>query len=201
MVLVSEDNTELMPENQTAEAFKTLSQAKQELADVLRKVQSQTTENEAAEKRLAESQKNEQDLLASEMGEGEQIGKLSQIASLQRLLGAKTEQARSRIEGLEAALRQQIDETHRAFGRALSALLKARQTEHLARLNSMLETEQRVWAEATALAFIQHFSDVRLLNGLGHQTATLLRSGAPRKVAESLLMDITKLEGERQKGR
>jgi hypothetical protein len=201
MELLAEPNTELMPENQTAEAFETLARAKQELAGALGNFQVQSDEIEANEKRLSEAQKEEQYLLGAEMDETEQVVKLTQIAALQRLLASKIEYARTRIEAIEVELRQRVDETHRSFGKALSALLKARQTKHLARLNEMLETEQRVWAEATALAFIQHFSDVRLLNGLGHQTATLLRSGAPRKVAESLLMDITKLEGERQKGR
>lgn len=127
MQLVAEHDTELLPENQPAEAFKTLSRAKHELAGSLEKFRAQTEEIESNEERLAGAQKEQQDLLAAEMDEQEQIGKISQAVARQRLLGAKIEQGLQRLESAETGLRQAIDETYKSFGRALDRSLPSRE--------------------------------------------------------------------------
>jgi hypothetical protein len=201
MELLAEYDTEVLPQDQTAEAFETLSRVKQELAGALGNFQVQTDEIEANEKRLSQSQEDEQALLGAEMDETEQVEKINRLVSLQRLLGARIEQGRKRIESIELELRQQVEETHRSFGKALSALLTARQTKHLNRLKEMVEPAQWPWCEVHATAFIGHTPDLLLLNTLGEKTTNMLRSGTPRRVAENLLMDISKLEGEIPKGR
>jgi hypothetical protein len=193
---LAEPETELSPENQTAEAFETLSVAKKELAGALGLFQVQSDEIEANEKRLSEAQKDEQDLLGAEMDETEQVAKLSTVVAKQRLLTSKIDKARGQLERSEVELRQRVDAAHGCFGRALTELLNARQTKHLAHLKAMVEREQWMWCEAHAIAFIQRTPDLLLLNRLGDSTATLLYSGAPRKLAEHLMMDIAKLEAE-----
>jgi hypothetical protein len=183
MPLLEHDTTEL-----------TLAESKKALSEALRNFQNQTEEIQANEKRLAESQKDEQDLLAAEMDETEQVGKIGQTAARQRLLSSKIEKARGQLESSESELRQRVEETHRSFCQALSGLLKARQTKHLDRLKEMVAEEQWVWCERAASEFIQHTPDLLLLDSLGGKTAMLVRSGTPRKAAEYLLEDLEKLE-------
>jgi hypothetical protein len=186
MPLLEHDTTEL-----------TLAESKKALSEALRNFQNQTEEIQANEKRLAEALKDEQDLLGASMDETEQVGKLSQTAARQRLLSSKIEKARGQLESSESELRQRVEETHRSFCQALSALLDARKTKHLDRLKEMVEPAQWVWAEAHATAFIWHTPDLQLLDSLGGKTAMLVRSGTPRKAAENLLDDIAKLEAEK----
>ena len=196
MELVADRDTELMPENQTSQAPKALSDAKDDLRGALKRLQDQTTEIESNEKRLSEAQKEEQDLLAAEMEENEQLGKLSQAVALQRLLGSKIELGRNRLESVKVELRRAADEALRAFCGGLSALRDARRSKHLARLKEMVGPEQWRWAEQHALSFVRFASDLMPLDTLGDQAAMMQRSGAVKKAAEHLLMDIAKLEAE-----
>jgi hypothetical protein len=195
MELVAEPETE--PQSiQAPKPVKPLLEAKAELAAALQKFEAQKLEIEANEKRLSEAQKDEQDLLAAELDEEQQVAKLSTVVAKQRLLTSKIDKARSQLESSEVDLRYAAEEAHRSFGKALSSLLKDRQAQHLDRLRQMLEPAQWVWAEAHALAFIGHTRDMMLLNSLGHQTGVMQHRGTPRQLAESLLMDIAKLEAE-----
>jgi hypothetical protein len=197
MELVAEPETE--PQStQAPKPVKPLPEAKAELASALQKFEAQKLEIEENQSRLSEAQKDEQDLLAAdELDEEQQVAKLSTVVAKQRLLTSKIDKARGQLESSEGELRQLVEVAHRSFGGALSDLLKDRTAKHLARLNEMLEPAQRVWAEGAAIQFIQHTPDLRLLNTLGDHTGAILRSGAPRKIAESLLMDIAKLEAEK----
>jgi hypothetical protein len=201
MELVANPDTELMPEKKT-ETPKTppkgISDAKDELRGALKTFQDQTREIESNEKRLSEAQKEEQDLLAAEMEESEQLGKLNQAASLQRLLGSRIELGRGRLDSAEAELRQTLDEAFRAFWPALTALRDTRNAGNLAMLKKMVGADPNkwMWAEAHAKQFIRFASNIGPIDTLGDQAAGMLRSGAIRKAAESLLMDIAKLEAE-----
>lgn len=194
MQLLAEDehDTGLSPDKQAA--FEPLSRAKQELASALEKFHAQRTEIESNEKRLSDAQKEEQDLLASEMDEADQVGKLNQIVALQRLLGSKIEAWRNRLDSSKAELQRATAEALERFQRALAALRDSRNAENLARLKELVDPEKWQWAETHAAAFIRYASDVTALDMLGDQSAMMLRGGAVGKAAENLLMDIAKLQ-------
>lgn len=190
-----EHDTELLPDKQ-AEAFEPVSRAKQELASALEKFNAQRNEIESNEKRLAEAQNEERDLLASEIDEADQIGKLSTNVALQRILSAKIESGRTRLKGAEAELRTSADQGFQSFWRALSQLRDLRNAGNLARLKRLVQADKWPWAETHAKVFIQYASDIVPLDMLGDQAAMMLRAGAVGRAAENLLMDIAKLEAE-----
>ena len=194
--LLSEHDTELLPKNQTAQAVKTLSEAKRELAAALRNFQDQKEEIESNEKRLSGAQKEEQDLLKAAMDEQEQIRKLGEVVTRRLLLDSRIEQGRNRLESSEGELRHAADEAFRSFWQAITTLRDARQAKNLARLKEMVNPEQWPWAEPLAVSFIRFASDMVPLDLLGDQAYHLLQVGAVRKAAEHLLVDIAKLEGE-----
>jgi hypothetical protein len=195
MELLAEYDTEVLPQDQTAEAFTTLSRAKADLAAAFKSFGDQTGEIESNEKRLSDSKKEKADLLGAEMDEQEQVGKLGKIAALQWLLESKIEQGRNRLESAEPELRQAVEGAYKSFSRALSALVDARRAGYIARLKEMVAPEQWPWAETHALSFIRQTPDLLSLDMLGDQAARMLQARDARKAAENLLMDISKLEG------
>lgn len=196
MQLVAEHGTELLP-NQTAQAVKPLSEAKQALTSVLRNLQDQKLDIAANQQRLTEAQKQEADLLVAAMDEQEQIRKLGEVTARQRLLGSRIEQGLLRLESLKGELRHAAEEALRSFWSELSPLRDSRTAANLASLKKLVNPEQWPWAESHALLFIQFASDVVPLDRLGDQAHDLLRTGAVRQAAEQLLMDIAKLETEK----
>jgi len=195
LIVRNERGTESAPDTQ-AETFEHLSRAKQDLASALEKLHAQRQEIESNEKRLAEAQKDEQELLAAEIEEVDQVGRLSQIVALQRLLGSRIESGRNRLESAKEELQRATAKALDRFQRALAALLDSRNAENLARLKKLVPADKWMWAETHAKAFIRYASDVIPLDMLGDQAAAMLRGGAVQKAAEHLLMDIAKLETE-----
>jgi hypothetical protein len=205
MELVADRDTELMPENQTETPKappKALSEAKDDLRGVLKRLQDQKGEIESNEKRLTEAQKEEQELLTAEFDEQDHIEKLGRVVGLQRLLGSRIELGRGRLDVAEAELRHALDEAFRAFWPALTALRDTRDAGNLAILKKMVGADPNkwMWAEAHAKQFIRFASNIGPIDTLGDQAAAMQRAGTIRKAAESLLMDIAKLEAETAAG-
>lgn len=73
-----------------------------------------------------------------------------------------------------------------------------RNSGNLAILKAMVgpDPNKWMWAEAHVKQFIRFASNIGPIDTLGDQGAEMLRAGAIRKAAESLLMDIAKLEAE-----
>jgi hypothetical protein len=201
MELVADRDTELMPENQT-EAPKALSDAKDDLRGALKRLHDQKNEIDSNEKRLSEAQKEERDLLTAELDEQDHVEKLGRVAGLQRLLDSRIELGRGRLDSAEAELRHALDEAFRAFWPALTALRDTRNADNLAILKKMVGADPKkwMWAEAHAKQFIRFASNIGPIDTLGDQAAAMLRSGAIRKAAESLLMDIVTLEDQKNGG-
>jgi hypothetical protein len=182
---------------QVSEQHDTLPGAKQALASALRQLQDQTEEFQANEKRLAEAKQEEQDLLVAAMDEGEQVSKLGKVVALQLLLGSRIAQGRNRLESSKGELHQAADEAFKSFWQELTTLRDTRQAKNLDRLKEMVGPEQWPWAEQHALSFVRFASDLMPLDTLGDQAAMMQRSGAVKKAAEHLLIDIAELEAER----
>jgi hypothetical protein len=182
---------------QVSEQHDTLPGAKQALASALRQLQVQTEEIQANEKRLASAKTEEQDLLAAEMDEAEQVSKLGKVVALQRLLDSRIEQGRNRLESSKGELHCAAQEAFKSFWEALTILRDTRQARNLDRLKVLVAPDQWPRAEALAVSFVRLAKDMTPLDLLGDHANNLLRAGAVRQAAEALLQDITALEAEK----
>jgi hypothetical protein len=153
---------------------------------------------ESTEKRLAEADTEEEDVLnGSTLSEEQQIERLSKTVARKRVLERKLEHGRSGIESAEAELEHVAGEAMRSFHGELSDLRGARQAKNLAILKKLVAPEQWPWAEMHALNFVRYASDLAAIEWLGHQAGNFLSNGAVQQAAEALLIDIAKLEGEK----
>jgi chromosome segregation ATPase len=151
----------------------------------LNKFKNRSGDLEFNEKRLAEAEKEEEDLLeASNLSEEEQIEKLSKTVARKRVLERKIEHGCNEIEGAEVELEHATKEAFRSFDRELSDLRSAREQKHMTALKKLVEPEQWHWAQVHAGSFVQYVSDLMAIKWLGYQ-AQIYSTMAPSKPAQS----------------
>jgi hypothetical protein len=182
---VEEQQPLLSPET----PIKPLAEAKARLEEQLKGFKAFTAELESTHKRLARTQEHENEILegGATANEEEQLGKLSRVLALKKVLERKLE--RSQESGSRAAAAQlacAVKEALHSLWHDLAHLRAKREKKHLATLKKLVgDEEQWPWAIEHAKTLMRHFADVRAIDRLGESADFSLSHGATQHAADS----------------